>query len=204
MLKQDKGLRGLQTSIGRVFAVIPISPNQWTLFSVLVALVAGSVIAFQNNLALGLILFALSALLDAIDGAVARARNEVTKLGGFIDGVADRFVEAIFLFSFMFLPLPVIFIDPKIWLALVIFLGTSMPSYIRAYADHKEALSKEKALALGGICERSERLLLIIIGLGIGLIYSMNYFIYALILVVLLSVITIFQRIASVLLQPKV
>jgi archaetidylinositol phosphate synthase len=206
MLKQDQGAKGIQSKIGAALAIIPLSPNQWTLLSVIIALGAGVSIAITQNLILGLVLFALAGLCDIIDGAVARARNQASALGGFIDGVADRFVEGIFLFSLMFYPLPTVAgVDPRVWIALVIFLGTCMPSFVRAYADHKSVITKEQALAMGGICERSERLLIIIIGLGLGLFANMEYFIYALILVCILSAITILQRLLGVLAnQPKV
>ncbi|NYZ73838.1 CDP-alcohol phosphatidyltransferase family protein [Candidatus Micrarchaeota archaeon] len=204
MLKQDQGARGVQDAIGKALAIIPLTPNQWTMLSLLVALAAGAAIAVKSDLALGLILFAIAALFDMIDGAVARARKETSAFGGFLDGVVDRFVEAIFLLSLMFVPLPFIFADARVWLALTIFLGTCMPSFVRAYADHKGVISKEKALALGGICERSERLGLIIIGLAAGLALSMDYFIYALMLVCALSLVTIIQRVSAVAHTPRV
>lgn len=198
MLKQNKKLKDTQTSVGSFFAVIPLSPNHWTFLSLIVAMIGGFVIATSFDLVLGILLFALASALDAVDGAVARARNQVSNLGGFIDGLVDRFVEAIFLFSFMFYPLPTIIIDPKIWLAAVVFLGASMPSFIRAYADHKGVLTREKALALGGICERTERLIILIFGLAVGIFYSLDFFIYALIAVLILSVVTIIQRIVII------
>jgi archaetidylinositol phosphate synthase len=202
MLKQDATARGLQSSIGKALAIIPLTPNQWTILSLFVAFVAGAAIAY-GNLPLGLALFALAGMMDLIDGAVARARGEVSALGGFIDGVVDRFVEAIFLFSFMFVPLPTILVDAKIWLASLVFLGTCMPSFIRAYADHKGVLKREKALALGGVFERSERLGLVIIGLAIGIIFSMQYFVYAVMLASALSLVTIMQRLLAIS-HPKV
>ncbi|MFH1785134.1 MAG: CDP-alcohol phosphatidyltransferase family protein [Candidatus Micrarchaeota archaeon] len=198
MLKQNKKLKTTQSSFGSFFARFPLSPNQWTLLSLIIALIAGFAIAFLHDLIAGLMLFVLAAGVDAIDGAVARAKKQVSKIGGFLDGVIDRFVEAIFLFSFMFYQLPTIYVDTKIWLSAVIFLGACMPSFIRAYADHKGVLSTEKALKLGGICERIERLMILIIGLVVGIFYNMDFFIYSLILVVALSLITIIQRIVSV------
>lgn len=148
-----------------------------------------------GNLFFGLILFVVSALCDAIDGAVARARKEESNLGAFIDGVSDRFVEFLFLFSFMFVPLPVIYFDAKIWISLVIFFGTMMPSFIRAYSDHKEVISKKEANAMGGLCERSERIVLLVLGLLASLMTNtMEYFVYAIILVIFLSSITALQR----------
>jgi len=197
MLKQESSLRNLQTSIGKTLAVIPLTPNHWTIVSLLVALVAGVMISL-GELFPGLLLFAFAALLDMVDGAVARARGQVSKFGGFIDGVADRFVEAVFLFSFMFYTLPEILFDAKIWLASVLFLGTCMPSFVRAYADHKEVIPRSKALALGGICERSERLLIIIFGLFAGIFFSMDFFVYSLIIASFLSAVTILQRLFQI------
>ncbi|MBU0591525.1 CDP-alcohol phosphatidyltransferase family protein [Candidatus Micrarchaeota archaeon] len=198
MLKQNTSITKIQDAIGRLLSGIPLTPNQWTLLSLLVAFVAAGFIAFFNNLFIGLFLFVLAGALDMVDGAVARARGTVSKFGGFIDGVADRFVEASFLFSFMFYPLPTVFIDPKIWVAAVMFFGTSMPSFIRAYADHKEIIEKKRALALSGICERSERIIILVVGLLAGISYSMEFFIYALMLISLLSLITILQRLIEI------
>ena len=197
MLKQDANARGLQTSLGKALAIIPLTPNQWTILSLFVALAAGAAIAY-GDLPLGLALFAAAGIMDLIDGAVARARGEVSALGGFMDGVVDRFVEAIFLFSFMFVPLPAIIVDAKIWLASLVFLGTCMPSFIRAYAEHKGVVNREKALALGGVLERSERIGLVIIGLAIGIVFSMQYFVYVIILASALSLVTIMQRLIEI------
>jgi phosphatidylglycerophosphate synthase len=197
MLKQSKKSRELQKKIGQILSFIPLSPNQWTAVAVIVAVVAAYEIAV-GELVNGLVLFVLAGALDMVDGAVARARGEITKLGGFLDGISDRLVEALFLFSLMFYPLPTIWIDPKIWLAGLIFLGTCMPSYVRAYADHNEVISHEKAKALGGIFERSERILLLAIGMLAGIFISMDYFVYAVILAIVLSLVTVAQRIGAV------
>ena len=194
MLKQNEKSKSLQLKIGGMLSFIPLSPNQWTIVAVVVAVIAAYEIAI-GELAYGLVLFVLAGALDMVDGAVARARGEVTKLGGFLDGISDRLVEALFLFAMMFYPLPYIWIDPRIWLALLVFLGTCMPSYVRAYADHNQVISHEKAKALGGIFERSERVLLLAIGMAAGLLYSMDYFVYAVIAAVVLSAVTVVQRI---------
>lgn len=197
MLKQNAALRRMQSGVGNALSRIPLSPNHWTMLSLAIALLAGAMIAYGELMA-GLALFALAGALDMVDGAVARARGEVSAYGGFLDGVADRFVEAIFLFSFMFYPLPMVIVDARIWLASAVFLGTCMPSFVRAYADHKGVVSKEKALAMGGLLERSERIILLVLGLAAGILLSMELFIYALILVSALSLITIMQRLSFI------
>ena len=203
MLKQSKSTTGVQEKIGRILAFIPLRPNHWTSLALLLALMGAFVIALLQDLMMGLILFIVGGALDMVDGAVARARNEATKFGGFLDGVSDRFMEALFLFAFMFYPLPEIVIDSKIWLAGLIFLGTCMPAYIRAYAEHNSLLTHEKAKAMGGIFERSERLILIALGLAAGLYFSMDYFVFAIILATMLSGLTVLQRIWYVLINKE-
>ena len=110
MLKQSGISRNLQMKIGEILSFIPLSPNQWTVIAVLIAVVAAYEIAI-GELVYGLVLFLLSGAIDMVDGAVARARGETTKFGGFLDGISDRLVEALFLFSLMFYPLPTFLID---------------------------------------------------------------------------------------------
>ena len=199
MLKQNSSSKGIQGKIGKILAVIPLRPNHWTVLALLLAIMGGLAIALMQDLLTGLILFSIGGALDLVDGAVARARNEATKFGGFLDGVSDRFMEALFLFAFMFYPLPEIMIDAKIWLAALVFLGTCMPSFIRAYAEHNEVISHEAAKKMGGLFERSERLLLVSAGLAAGIAITMDYFVGAVIVAVILSLITVLQRIMYVL-----
>ena len=198
MLKQNKSSLGIQAQVGKFLAFVPLRPNHWTMLALFIAAMGAFAIALMHDLFLGLIFFLVGGALDMVDGAVARARNEATKFGAFLDGVSDRFMEALFLFSFMFYPLPEILIDAKIWLAALIFLGTCMPSFIRAYAEYNEVITHDKAKKMGGIFERSERLLLIVAGLAAGIVFSMDYFVGAIILAVALSAITVLQRIAYV------
>lgn len=198
MIKQDDSAKAIQKRIGILFAAIPLSPDAWTALSLLVALGAAILIGSVHELLIGLLLFCLAGALDMVDGAVARARGETSAFGGFLDGIADRFVEALFLFSMMLYPLPSILVAPQVWLSSVLFLGTCMPSFIRAYADHKGVVSREKALALSGICERSERIGLLVIGLAAGMLIGMELFIYALMLISALSAITVLQRLGRI------
>jgi len=193
MLKQNERLKEIQVKIGEIFSFIPLSPNQWTIISIVVA-ITGAYEIITVNLIYGLFLFVIAGAIDMLDGAIARARGEETKLGAFLDGVCDRFVEALFLFAMMFYPLPFIWLDSKIWLALLIFFGSCMPSYVRAYADHTGVLSHEEAKKLGGVFERSERIILLALGMSAGILISMDYFVYSVIIAIILSIITVIQR----------
>jgi len=70
-------------------AAIGLSPNAWTLISLVPAL-AGLTALVMHQLALGLAMFALSAFIDIVDGTVARVTNQVSDKGAYIDGVVDR------------------------------------------------------------------------------------------------------------------
>lgn len=183
-----------QRILGDILKKIPLSPNHITILSILLALIAG-IFIFYHLFLLGILLFLIAGFLDVIDGAIARAKGMVTQFGGFLDGVSDRFVEAIFLFSLMFYDLPVVYIDSKIWLGMLIFAGTCMPSFVRAYAEHKHVVDHETAIKMGGIFERSERIITLVIGLLVGYLISWEWFIYFVILSIILSCITIIQRI---------
>jgi phosphatidylglycerophosphate synthase len=72
----------------------PITPNQITLLSVLVGLVAGACFLEGSRAAMlwGGILLWSSAILDGADGILARAKRSFTDLGRALDGTADLFV----------------------------------------------------------------------------------------------------------------
>ena len=203
MLKGKKSSKGIQEKVGELLSFVPLRPNHWTVLALFIGLMGAFAIALMQNLYFGLLLFVIGGPMDMVDGAVARARNEATRFGGFLDGVSDRFMEALFLFAFMFYPLPEILVDSKIWLAGLVFMGTCMPSFIRAYAEHNKVVSHSNAKKMGGLFERSERLILLAAGLFAGITISMDYFVGAVILSVVLSSITVLQRIAYVLQQRE-
>ena len=196
--KYRKNLDGLHIRIGLLFSKIGISPNAWTILSLVPAL-AGLYLLFYGNLFLGLVFFVISAFIDIIDGNVARVTKSVSNLGAFMDGVIDRYVEFalyIGLWFFLLNAQPIIF-PMGFWIILLLF-GSMMPSFVSAYADHRNVVTNDEQLKnMGGLMERFERLSLIYLGMLLGLINPLilNYFI---ILTSLLTNITAIQRIFSI------
>ncbi|MEM4389711.1 MAG: CDP-alcohol phosphatidyltransferase family protein [Candidatus Micrarchaeia archaeon] len=186
---------GISNKLGLFFARWPLTPNQWTVLSVLPAL-AGFGALVYGHMAAGIVLFALSAVIDAIDGGVARMSGAVTRLGAFLDGVMDRVVEALLLFGLMFSGLVADWMLPaQAWIALLLFAGTAMTSYVRAYAHHRKAIADERKLAsMGGVLERSERLMLVFAGM-VAWFAQPIYLTYALAAASLLACLTVLQRI---------
>lgn len=71
-----------------------ILPNHLTIARIIIGLLL-FVLIFNFNHTSGLVilsLFFIGALTDLFDGVVARCRNQITKLGEFLDPVADRFL----------------------------------------------------------------------------------------------------------------
>ena len=176
-------------------AAIGLSPNAWTLISLVPAL-AGLVALVMHQLALGLAMFALSAFIDIVDGTVARVTNQVSDKGAYIDGVVDRYVELMLYLGLLiyigrgeFFGLP-----NEVWIVLLIF-GGLMTSFVRAYADHRGIVKDPGELKrMGGLLERLERLMLLYFGMFLGL-FNIQWLMMIIVLTALLANATALQRI---------
>lgn len=169
MLKANLGSDWTDRLAGPL-ALLGISPNCWTLLSLLPAIL-GLVALVEHHLGAGLILFVTSGIFDMVDGAVARTTGRVTSRGAFIDGVVDRYVELmLYLGLWLYLgPGELAGIQRGIWFMLLLF-GAMMTSFVRAYADHRGLVRDPTDLRrMGGLLERGERLLLIYAGMAAGL-----------------------------------
>jgi CDP-diacylglycerol---glycerol-3-phosphate 3-phosphatidyltransferase len=131
------------------------------------------------------------AMLDVLDGAMARARGVKSPFGGVLDSVGDRLVDG------------AVFAGITWWafaadrpllagLALACLITGQLISYIKARAE------AAGLRADGGIVERAERLILGLAGCcltGLGVPYALDV---ALWLLTVGSVITVGQRVLSV------
>jgi hypothetical protein len=84
----DRLLCGFLSHIHR----LGISPNFLTITSVVVAIPATILFSLGQGLWGGLILL-ISGLFDILDGALVRMQGKVTRFGGFLDSVLDRYVD---------------------------------------------------------------------------------------------------------------
>lgn len=139
--------------VERSLVKLRISPNVLTFASLLICAGAGAAIA-AGMLATGAWLYALAGVLDILDGRLARATNQQSRAGAFLDSVADRWGELFVFAGFAW------FLRGSDWLAVVMFAvaGSIMVSYTRARG---EALGIEID---GGTMQRAERVSLVSIG----------------------------------------
>lgn len=181
----------LEEKVGKIFSFLPISPNQYTLVSILFALFSFYFLINQN-LILAILFFLIAGFLDFIDGAVARYKNISTKIGAYLDTIVDRYVEGILLLGMLFLPLPKIFLPAYFWLSLILF-GSILTTYAKAAAKEKDLVTQELK---GGLLSRSERIILLIISLILG-VFNFTWMAYLLIFIAVLTNFTALQRIIS-------
>jgi len=77
-------------------------PNRLTIFRIV--LIPGFIVAIvYKKLEIAFIIFLIAAITDALDGYIARVRNEKTKLGSILDPIADKLLitSAFITYSFL-------------------------------------------------------------------------------------------------------
>src|ERR687895_1589901 len=86
--------RELLSPVVRLAIALHLTPNTITVIGLGITIVA-SVLVAGDFLLLGAALLTAGSLLDAVDGALARATGGETPFGGFLDSTLDRAGEAI-------------------------------------------------------------------------------------------------------------
>ena len=89
-------LIGCIDPIGNAFVRIGLKPNQITFLSLLFG-IACAVCYMQRMFLLGSILLGVSAILDLVDGNVARKTNRKSDFGAVLDWIIDKYVDGIVL-----------------------------------------------------------------------------------------------------------
>jgi len=158
-----------------VIVRIGLKPNHLTFLGLLVGFASAIAIA-RGYAKLGALIILLSGLMDALDGALARNKGLVTKFGGFLDSVFDRYVDIAIFTSLGFYGVD--------WFLVILALsGALMVSYTRARAEN--IIDRCDV----GIAERGERLIILVLGLLTGFVWQ------AVVLIAVLSHLTAVHRI---------
>jgi phosphatidylglycerophosphate synthase len=186
--KREK-FKKIEEKVGRIFSKLGPSPNQYTLNSIVFGIFCFVSLVFRNFI-LALIFFLISAILDFVDGAVARYSGKVTKAGAYLDTVSDRFVEGLIFLGLLSLPLPKFILEAKYWIFLS-FFGSLMTTYAKAAAKEKELVAQELKKGFFG---RGERMILLSITIFLG-IFNQNLMIYPISLLAIFTNLTAIQRI---------
>jgi CDP-diacylglycerol--glycerol-3-phosphate 3-phosphatidyltransferase len=159
-----------------------VHPNLLTVIGLGINAVAAWLFARGEFFSAGVVVL-LGAVFDLIDGPVARQSNQVTRFGGFLDSVLDRYSDLILLMGLLvyYASINRFF---YIILTAVVMTGSVLTSYARARAENCIPSCKV------GFLERPERIVLIIIGA------LFNHMAPVLWVIAVLSNITVVHRIA--------
>lgn len=150
----------------------PLTPNQVTTFTLLLAIATGTMIAAGWNIAGGIAIQAVS-VLDGVDGELARLKDRATRFGGVFDAVTDRYADAIVLAGMTVYA--VRFEDhPRPEFVGALALGAALiVSYSRARieADLPDVAASGNLDSVFGLASRDVRLLVAAIGTVLGQCY---------------------------------
>ncbi|MGK0276688.1 MAG: CDP-diacylglycerol--glycerol-3-phosphate 3-phosphatidyltransferase [Ilumatobacter sp.] len=148
--------------IGALLRKTRLTPDHLTIMGLLVGIAAAVAIGF-GRLWLGLGLVILAALPDLLDGALAKASGTSSQRGAFFDSTVDRVTDSLLLggigWHFALTE------DPR--LVLLPFAVASISSVISYQRAKAESLGIE---AKGGLMERAERIIAILIGLAFNIL----------------------------------
>jgi CDP-diacylglycerol--glycerol-3-phosphate 3-phosphatidyltransferase len=178
--------------IGAWLVKIGLTPNAMTVIGT-VGAVAGSIWFFpRGELLTGTFVVWGFAMLDLLDGAMARAKGKGTKFGAVLDSSCDRIADGTLGAAVAWYCLAVAQNMMLGVAALICLVSGQVISYVKARAE-ASGLHADV-----GIVERAERLIITLVGtglVGLGVPYALHVALWGL---AVLSVITVFQRLVAV------
>lgn len=198
MIKEFFNLKEYEEVVGRRFSFL--SPMMWTYIAFFFP-VLGFLFVVLGWVWMGIGCFLLGGLLDEIDGKVARWSGRITYLGGFVDGVVDRFADFFLILSFFFLDFPGWIVETCLILFILLFV-TLMPPFIVAYANHRRAVPDPTEKVIWRLSFRVEYYLLFILVLIFSRI-NIRVAFYLLLFALILNAATVVQSIVLVFVRSK-
>ena len=164
--------------------------NGITLTGLILTCAAAITLFGPGHLVAGAIVIALCTLFDLVDGAVARASGGGSPYGALVDAVSDRVADGVILASLVWW---LVHDEPDKQYALVMALACLVLSQVVSYS--KARADAGGLRTPGGLMERADRLVLILLGAGLeglGVPWALEVGLTA---VALGSLITIVQRV---------
>lgn len=171
-----------------------LTPNQITALGLTFATIsglsywlAGSTFAKEHwpiFMILAPIFVLVSGFCDALDGAVARLHGKTTSFGGFMDSLLDRYADSAIYFGIIAGGLC------NVEWGVIALVGSLLVSYARARSE-----AAGVKMETVGIAERADRLLIIVLGSFISLIWREGLR-WCIVLLALLTNFTVLQRAA--------
>ena len=181
-------LEPILEKIGVLFSSTGLSPNKLSLIGFLIAITSSIIFGLNlslesilNSSIIGSIILLIAGFFDVIDGSVAKITKKTSSKGAFLDSVLDKISE-----TTIFLGIAIGSLANPI-LCLIAVSSSLLVSYTRSRAE-------TLGLNLSGVGfgERAERLLILAI---MGLVPLPHSLEYGVIIIIVISIVTVVQRI---------
>jgi len=138
-----------------------VTPNMLT-YTGFALTVFSAVLLARGSLIWGGVVLMVAAFFDMLDGSLARATNQSSKFGAFIDSTLDRYSESVTFLALAYYYITVHGHNTELILIFFTLVGSLMVSYTRARAEGLNIECK------AGFFQRPERVILLLVGLIIG------------------------------------
>jgi len=180
--------RRISDPLARVVAKTRITPNQVSWAALFIAILSFVSFVLGQNIVGGL-LVQLSAIVDGVDGGVARLKDMASSFGVFLDSMLDRYADILIILGLTLWSISNE-IYPGVWLVgFLAATGAICVSYSRARIESERRQLFDKGLK--SLASRDVRLFLIMIGAVAGQAY------FCLIIIAALTHAIVFYRFIS-------
>jgi len=153
--------------IARLFGKVGLTPNALTLIGFGIALLAAACAGIQGWILAGP-LVAFGAIFDLFDGALARATNQTSRLGAFMDSVFDRAGEAVVYIGIVVGLIKAGDVDVDMMFGVFVTVSAMAAAFMVSYTRAKSeslGFSSGKGMASIGLAPREVRVVILAIGL---------------------------------------
>ncbi len=188
-------LRYVEVPGAKLLRALGFTPNAITILGFLLSVAAAVLVAY-GWLLLGGIVFLVGGALDLFDGGLARLTGTESPFGALLDSVFDRLGEAALLVGLGIYGLRSgLSDDNQLFFVLIVLLALVFSqgvSYLRARGEGLGAFTRS------GLMTRTERVVLLGLGLVVDGLISFPLIVWILLLIALVSCFTLFQRMFTI------
>ncbi|MFE3544460.1 phosphatidylinositol phosphate synthase [Nocardia sp. NPDC059177] len=185
--------------LGKALVGTGLTPDAMTLIGTTATIAAAVTLFPSGHLFWGTMVIWLFVMFDMLDGAMARARGGGTKYGAVLDATCDRVADGAIFAGLAWWAVYHEHSEQLLVATLIVLVTSQVISYAKARAE-ASGLSAD-----GGLIERPDRLVIVLVGAGltgIGGHWGIEWLTWAVYVAMwvlaVLSVVTVFQRVLAV------
>jgi CDP-diacylglycerol--glycerol-3-phosphate 3-phosphatidyltransferase len=178
--------------LGQALVRLGLTPNAVTVIGTVASVVSALWFFPRGQLFVGTVVVTVFLLFDVLDGAMARAGGQATPFGGVLDASCDRIADGALFGSLVWWALVVDQNQARGLGLLICLVSAQVISYVKARAE------ANGLVADGGVAERAERFLIVLVGTGLyglGVPYVLDIAVW---LLAVFCLVTIGQRLYAV------